>query len=162
MLLVIDVGNTNITYGIYDGDKLINTFRIMSKTPRTTDEFGTTVTDLIEKKGVNIKDIDGAIIASVVPDIMHALINSVREYLGIVTAYMLHHLERLPCKTVYQTVFHLLSQFIAEMIYHIRWVSNVLGYIELAFASLVEVLTGLLQKLRMLLPHVTHLSEHSE
>ena len=83
MLLVIDVGNTNITYGIYDGDKLINTFRIMSKSPRTTDEFGTTMTDLIIKKGVDIKDIDGAIIASVVPNIMHSLINSVREYLGI-------------------------------------------------------------------------------
>ena len=83
MLLVIDVGNTNITFGIYDGDKLINTFRMMSKAPRTTDEFGTTITDLIVKKGVDIKDIDGAIIASVVPNIMHSLINSVREYLGI-------------------------------------------------------------------------------
>ena len=83
MLLVIDVGNTNITCGIYDGENLINTFRIMSKTPRTKDEFGTTICDLIEKKGVKVSDIDGAIIASVVPNIMHALTACVYDYLGI-------------------------------------------------------------------------------
>ena len=40
MLLVVDVGNTNITYGVYDGEELITTFRMMSKTPRTSDEYG--------------------------------------------------------------------------------------------------------------------------
>ena len=83
MLLVVDVGNTNITYGIYDKDRLINTFRMMSKTPRTTDEFGTTLCDLIVKKGVDIKDIDGTIIATVVPNIMHSLIMCVKEYLHV-------------------------------------------------------------------------------
>ena len=35
MILVVDVGNTNITYGVFDGDELVSTFRMMSKTPRT-------------------------------------------------------------------------------------------------------------------------------
>ena len=83
MLLVIDVGNTNITYGIYDNDRLVTTFRMMSKMPRTTDEFGTMICDLIEKKGVSIKDIDGTIIATVVPNVMHSLTMCVKEYLGM-------------------------------------------------------------------------------
>ena len=83
MLLVLDVGNTNITCGIYDNDKLLSTFRLMSKTPRTSDEFGITLCDLAERHGVDTKQIDGAIIASVVPDVMHSLINSVKKFLNI-------------------------------------------------------------------------------
>ena len=83
MLLVLDVGNTNITCGIYDGDKLAHTFRIMSKTPRTSDEFGVTICDLAARQGVDMKDIDGVAIASVVPNIMHSLIASVKKYFNI-------------------------------------------------------------------------------
>ncbi len=44
MVLVIDVGNTNITFGVYDGKKLKTTFRLMAKTPRTSDEYGVLIT----------------------------------------------------------------------------------------------------------------------
>ena len=83
MLLVLDVGNTNITCGIYDGEKLAQTFRIMSKTPRTSDEFGMTICEIASRCGADVSAIDGAIIASVVPDIMHSLIASVKKYLNI-------------------------------------------------------------------------------
>lgn len=83
MLLVLDVGNTNITCGIYDKDKLLSTFRIMSKTPRTSDEFGMTICDLITRQEVDISSIDGTIIASVVPNIMHSLIAGVKKYLNV-------------------------------------------------------------------------------
>lgn len=83
MLLVLDVGNTNITCGIYDGDKLAHTFRIMSKTPRTSDEFGVAICDLAARQGVDPKEVDGVAIASVVPNIMHSLIASVKKYFNI-------------------------------------------------------------------------------
>ena len=83
MLFVIDVGNTNITCGVYNADTLTCTFRIQSKTPRTSDEFGMTMCDLITRNGVEISDIDGVIIASVVPNIMHSLTASIVKYLGI-------------------------------------------------------------------------------
>ena len=83
MLFVIDVGNTNITCGVYNADNLTCTFRIQSKTPRTSDEFGMTMCDLITRNGVEISDIDGVIIASVVPNIMHSLTASIVKYLGI-------------------------------------------------------------------------------
>ncbi len=80
MLLVLDVGNTNITCGIYDGNRLAHTFRIMSKTPRTSDEFGAVLCDLAARQGVDPERIDGVAIASVVPNIMHSLIACVRKY----------------------------------------------------------------------------------
>ena len=83
MLLVIDVGNTNITCGIYEGDELTRSFRMMSKAPRTSDEFGIEICDLAGRNGVDIKDIDGVIIASVVPNIMHSLTASIVKYIGI-------------------------------------------------------------------------------
>ena len=86
----------------------------------------------------------------------------VREYLGIMAADVLNNLQGLTGKPVDKTVFHLLSQFMTEMIYHVRRVSYILGYVELAFAGLVEVLTSLFQKFGMLLPHVDHLCENAE
>ena len=47
MLLVIDVGNTNITLGIFDGDRVFGSFRIKSKQPRTSDEYGITLQELV-------------------------------------------------------------------------------------------------------------------
>ena len=57
MLLVIDVGNTNITLGIFDGEKVSGTFRMKSKQPRTSDEYGIMLRELVERHGVAGKDI---------------------------------------------------------------------------------------------------------
>ncbi len=83
MLLVVDVGNTNITYGIYDGEKLVHTFRMESKTPRTSDEFGTAICDIATRQGADIRKIDGVITATVVPNIMYSLIGGIKKYIGI-------------------------------------------------------------------------------
>lgn len=83
MLLVLDVGNTNITCGIYDGTSLTHTFRIMSKTPRTSDEFGTTILEIARVQGVLVERIDGAIIVSVVPNVMHSLMAAIEKYFHI-------------------------------------------------------------------------------
>lgn len=55
----------------------------MSKTPRTSDEFGSEICELAGRNGVELSDIDGVIIASVVPNIMHSLTASIRKYLDI-------------------------------------------------------------------------------
>ena len=46
MILVIDVGNTNMTLGVYDGEELLATFRITTKLPRTSDEYGVLLTQM--------------------------------------------------------------------------------------------------------------------
>lgn len=81
MLLVIDVGNTNITFGVYNQDELVSTFRIVSALQRTSDEYGMVISDLIERQGVNIDEIEGAVIASVVPNTMHSLVNAIKKYM---------------------------------------------------------------------------------
>lgn len=81
MLLTIDVGNTNITMGIFDGDELIGSFRLTTKTPRTSDEFGITLTTLLTKYKLTHEQIDDIIISSVVPKVMYSLNNCIRKYL---------------------------------------------------------------------------------
>ena len=81
MILVIDVGNTNITCGVYDGKKLKTTFRMMSKMPRTSDEYGINILELLRINQVSKDDIEGVIIASVVPNVMHSLTGALNKYL---------------------------------------------------------------------------------
>lgn len=81
MLLVVDVGNTNITFGVYRKEELITTFRLMTKTPRTSDEFGVLITEILRNDAITKEDLRGAIIASVVPNVMHSLIGSIQRYL---------------------------------------------------------------------------------
>ena len=80
MLLVIDVGNTNMTMGVYEGGKLASTFRIMTKTPRTSDEYGILITQLLQNKGIEAMSLEGSIVASVVPDVMHSLLVGLVRY----------------------------------------------------------------------------------
>ncbi len=81
MILVIDVGNTNITFGVFNKKKLVTTFRMMSNVSRTSDEYGIMITSLLTSNDVATADIDGVIIASVVPNLMHALTGAVSRYL---------------------------------------------------------------------------------
>lgn len=82
MILVVDVGNTNMTMGVYREKELIATFRIMTKTPRTSDEYGIMITQLLQNKGVDADKLEGSIIASVVPDVMHSLTGGIVRYTG--------------------------------------------------------------------------------
>ena len=83
MLLVIDVGNTNITLGVFNGENLSATFRMTTKIQRTSDEYGIALNELIWHQGFEKSDIDACIVASVVPDIMHSLGSAMIKYFGI-------------------------------------------------------------------------------
>lgn len=82
MILVVDVGNTNITFGVYEGRKLKTTFRMMSRQSRTSDEYGISLRELLRVNDVDYKDIEGTIIASVVPNVMHSLVGGITRYIG--------------------------------------------------------------------------------
>ena len=83
MLLVIDIGNTNITFGVFKGDELLGNFRMMTKLPRTSDEYGIMLRELVEHQGISSTEIDAAIVASVVPDVMHSFGSAMIKYFGI-------------------------------------------------------------------------------
>lgn len=82
MILVVDVGNTNINFGVYDGEKMLVMFKLTSVTNRTSDEFGFSIRDLLRLNNIDSKEIDGAIIASVVPNVMHSLTTAINRYIG--------------------------------------------------------------------------------
>jgi len=81
MIFVIDVGNTNLTFGVYQGEELVATFRMMTKNARTSDEYGIMIKQLLESRGIDVKALEGVIIASVVPDVMHSLTSAIIRYL---------------------------------------------------------------------------------
>lgn len=81
MLLGIDVGNTNITLGVFDGEQLKGTFRMTTKIARTSDEYGIFISELLESNGVKRTQFEAVIIASVVPDIMYSLNSAIIKYL---------------------------------------------------------------------------------
>lgn len=82
MLLVIDIGNTNVTFGVFEKKEIKTTFRITTKIPRTSDEYGLLICDLLLKKSVDIDDIEDIIISSVVPNVMHSFQNGIIKYLN--------------------------------------------------------------------------------
>lgn len=53
MLLVIDVGNTNITLGVFDGEELKGTFRMTTRQNRTSDEYGILMCNMLEYRGIS-------------------------------------------------------------------------------------------------------------
>ncbi|MCR5704711.1 MAG: type III pantothenate kinase [Eubacterium sp.] len=83
MLLTIDVGNTNITLGLFEGKEVYATFRITTKSNKTSDEYGTLIVDMIKGRGISIENIDDVIVSSVVPKVMYSLNSGIIKYLGI-------------------------------------------------------------------------------
>ena len=83
MILTIDVGNTNITVGVFDGDKIQATFRLTTKMARTSDEYAMILTSLLVQNDISQGEIMDVIIASVVPNVMHSLEGAIVKYFGI-------------------------------------------------------------------------------
>ena len=82
MLLAIDSGNTNIVFALFDGDQIRGEWRSSTNTERTADEFGVWLTQLMAMEGIDRKQVEACIIASVVPAVMFTLKNLCRRYFG--------------------------------------------------------------------------------
>ncbi len=80
MIFLLDVGNTNIVLGIYKEKELIVEWRLSTDYKRTSDEYMTQVAQLFNQSKINVEDIEGVIISSVVPNIMYSLEHMVRKY----------------------------------------------------------------------------------
>jgi len=80
MLLTIDVGNTNTKLAVFEGTTLRGSWRSATNTTRTADEYAVWLTQLMELQGLKRAEIDGAIIASVVPETTFNLVTLCRRY----------------------------------------------------------------------------------
>ena len=83
MLLAIDIGNTNIVLGVFEGTALGRNWRLATARERTADELGLMVSDLLERAKIPLSTIDGVVLASVVPLLTGPVIEMSTRYLGL-------------------------------------------------------------------------------
>lgn len=83
MLVAIDIGNTNITIGIFDQDELIGSYRLTTKVRRTSDEYGFMLKTFLNNSNIHKNDLDDVIVSSVVPKVMHSFRNGIRKFLDM-------------------------------------------------------------------------------
>lgn len=82
MILVVDVGNTNIVLGLYEGSALHCNWRISTNRSGTSDEYGVLIYNLFRLAGISVERIEGVIISSVVPPLMFVLEELCLKYLN--------------------------------------------------------------------------------
>jgi len=83
MLLVFDIGNTNIVLGAYEGKELLQHWRISTDRLKTGDEYGMLINNLFTYGGLSIKDIEAVIISSVVPPLVVPLVKMCQRYFNV-------------------------------------------------------------------------------
>ncbi len=83
MLLVIDVGNTNMVLGVYKDTELLDHWRIATDRQRTTDEYGVLIRELFYLNDLRADDINAIIISSVVPPVVPTLERMCQRYFGL-------------------------------------------------------------------------------
>lgn len=96
MLLVIDIGNTNTSLGIFKGADLINTFCLSSDVKKTSDEYGISLLAILNHNNLT-SQIKGAIVSSVVPQLCEVYKNAILKYLNI-EAVSLSYKSNMPIK----------------------------------------------------------------
>ena len=82
MLLAIDIGNTNITLGLYEGEALEDAWRLATVHERMPDEYGLQILGLLDHAGCSVEHIEAVAMASVVPPLTRTFIEACRHYLS--------------------------------------------------------------------------------
>ncbi|AIQ55596.1 type III pantothenate kinase [Paenibacillus borealis] len=82
MILVVDIGNTNIVLGVYRGRELLHHFRLSTARQSTVDEYGVLIHNLFHMSNISFKDVEGVIISSVVPPLVQVIVEMCVKYIG--------------------------------------------------------------------------------
>lgn len=90
MLLATDIGNTNITIGVFDGENLIHSWRLSTKISRTEDEYGIFIKNLFRESNVTV---NAAVISSVVVQLTEKLERAIEKYTGIKALIVSHKIK---------------------------------------------------------------------
>ncbi|HNY22561.1 MAG TPA: type III pantothenate kinase [Treponemataceae bacterium] len=82
MLMVIDIGNTNIVVGLFHGEELVNDWRLYTDPRRTDDEYGSILRSLFRDSGIAPASIDRTVISSVVPNLNDTFVKMIEKMIG--------------------------------------------------------------------------------
>lgn len=83
MILVVDIGNTNIVFGLFDGGEIICDWRVGTDKQKTSDEYGLLFKNLLEFRNIEIETVKGAAISCVVPTILSTITTAVNTYFNV-------------------------------------------------------------------------------
>jgi type III pantothenate kinase len=83
MLLTIDIGNTNMVFGIFKEEELLGSFRLSTNSTATSDEIGILAVAYFERFGYRAEDVKACIIGSVVPQVMYSITSAIIKYFGV-------------------------------------------------------------------------------
>lgn len=82
MILVVDIGNTTMEFGIFDGDRLLDVFRLGSKRDISSDEVGLFASQFFEHRHIATDQVTDVIISSVVPQLNYSVTSAIKKYFG--------------------------------------------------------------------------------
>jgi type III pantothenate kinase len=82
LLVLVDVGNTNIVFGVYRGEELVESFRVSTAADRTADELGALLLPLFDRSGLDPRAAEGVMVSSVVPPLDATLDRLARRFFG--------------------------------------------------------------------------------
>ena len=83
MLLALDIGNTNITLGVFDNERLAATWRLSTDHAKMPDEYSIMLTQLLHLRGMSVKDVDAVALCSVVPPLTPTFVELCRRFFGV-------------------------------------------------------------------------------
>lgn len=83
MLLLLDIGNTNIVVGVYEDDKIVANWRVQTNSSRTADELGIIMYQFLQNEGISKDQISDIVISSVVPQVMYSVLHMTLKYFGM-------------------------------------------------------------------------------
>ena len=92
MLLIIDIGNTNITLGVFDNNEIVHFWRLSTEITRTEDEYGVFIKNLLRETNLQDK-ITAAVISSVVVQLTERIETALKKYLGINSLIISHKIK---------------------------------------------------------------------
>lgn len=93
MLLAVDIGNTNTTLGLYDGEALKAHWRVQSDKEKTADEYGILLAQLLAHKGYALKDVCAIAISCVLPPVLPAIERMCQSYFGVNPLVVTHEVD---------------------------------------------------------------------
>ena len=93
MLLAIDIGNTNVVLGVFEGKRLVENWRVATKTQITPDDYAMILKDLFNFAGLEFRQIDGVIISTVVPPLLPVMTEMSKKYFHIDPLVVTHEIK---------------------------------------------------------------------
>ena len=83
MLLALDIGNTNVTLGVFDDERLVATWRLSTDHAKMPDEYSIMLTQLLHLRGMSVNDVDAVALCSVVPPLTPTFVELCRRFFGV-------------------------------------------------------------------------------